>query len=92
MMCPWVVFTLVVGKILFSGVPFDIVDILCFFIANPKISHFHRSRSLSFDSVVCNSDGCGVIAMDQCFWLGMAQLFEGQSKNHALFTIQEEGA
>ena len=30
MMCPWVVFTLVIGKIFFAGVPFYIIDILCF--------------------------------------------------------------
>jgi hypothetical protein len=41
MMCPWVVFTLAIGKILFAGVPFDIICILSHLITNPKISHFH---------------------------------------------------
>ena len=35
MMCPWVVFTLVIGKILFAGVPFDIICILSHLITNP---------------------------------------------------------
>ncbi len=76
-MCPWVVFTLVVGKILFAGVPFDIIYILSHHICHPKISYFHRARSLSFDSFVCNADGGGVVAMDWCFWLGMGPILWG---------------
>ena len=36
-MWPWVVFTLVVGKILFAGVPLDIIHILGHLICHPKI-------------------------------------------------------
>jgi hypothetical protein len=45
-----------------------------------------------FDRIVCNSDDHRVIAMDLGFWLQMVQVFEGHSKNHALFEVEEEGA
>jgi hypothetical protein len=92
MMGAYVVLALVVSKILLPGVPFNFVDILCFFVTNPKISHFHRSRSLSFYSVVCDANGGGIVAMYRCSWLGMSQFFEGESKNDSLFAIEEESA
>jgi hypothetical protein len=67
MMCPRVVFTLVISKIFFTRVPFDIVRILGNLITHPKISHFHRARLLLFDSVVCNAYGGGIVAMDGVF-------------------------
>jgi hypothetical protein len=91
-MCPGVVFTLVISKILFTRVPFDIVRILGNLITHQKIPHIHRARLLSFDGVVRNAYSGGVVAMDGCFWLRMAQFFEGQTKNDALFAVQEEGA
>ncbi len=91
MMCPRVVFTLVISKILFTRVPFDIVCILGNLITHPKMSHFHQARSLLFDSVVRNAYGGGVVAMGGCFWLRMAQFFKGQTNNDALFAVQEEG-
>jgi hypothetical protein len=48
-------------------------------------------RSLPFHSVIWDTDGSPVIAMDLCFGLWMAQFFKGHSKNHALFAIEEEG-
>ncbi len=47
---------------------------------------------MSFDGVVHNAYGGGVVATNGCFWLRMAQFFEGQTKNDALFAVQEEGA
>ncbi len=61
-------------------------------ITHPKISHFHRARSLSFDGVVRNAYGGGIVAMNGCFWLRMAQFFKGHTRNDALFAVQEKGA
>ncbi len=55
-MCPRVMFTLVIGKVLLAGVPFKRIHILCFFFACPKISHFHGLGSLSFDGEVYIND------------------------------------
>jgi len=71
-MCPGMVLALIIGKILLSGVPFYIVCILCNFITNPKILHFHQSRMLAFDGVVRDANGRGVVAMDRCFRLRMS--------------------
>ncbi len=34
----------------------------------------------------------GIIAMDLCFWLRVAQFFESHPKIHALFAVEEVGA
>ena len=44
-----VVFALVVRQVFLTWVPPDIIRILRNFITNPKISHFHCSRSLLID-------------------------------------------
>ncbi len=61
-MCAGMVLALIICKIFLSGVPFNIVGILRNFITHPKISHFHRSRPLAFDSVVCDAPGYKVHA------------------------------
>jgi hypothetical protein len=73
MMGAYVVLALVVGKILLPRVQFNFIDILCFLVAYPNISHFHRSRLLPLDGVVCDADGCGIIAVHRCSWLGIPQ-------------------
>ena len=86
------VLALVVSKIFLPGVPLNFICILCHFVTNPKILHFHRLRSLSFYGVVCDADGGGIVAMHRCPWLGMPQLFQGESKNYSFFAIEEESA
>ncbi len=76
-MCPRVMFALIFCQIFHAGVPFKRVYFLCIFFSCPKISHFHRSWSLSFDGVICYSDGGCIIAMYWYFWLWMAEIFEG---------------
>jgi hypothetical protein len=61
------------------------------FIAHPKISHFHRARTLAFDGVVRDTNGCGIVAMDRGSRLWVTQFFEREAEDHALFAIQEEG-
>ncbi len=57
MMRPRVMFTLIIGKVFHPGVPLKRIHILYIFFTSPKISHFHCSRLLSFDGVVCNAHG-----------------------------------
>ena len=75
-MCSYVVFALVIRQILFSWMPSDIICVLGNLVTNPEISHFHRSRSLTLNSVVCYADCGGVITMYVCPRLGMAKLFK----------------
>ncbi len=67
-MRPWVVLALVISKIFLPGVPFYI-SILGNFITYPEIPHFHRLQVLSFDSIICYTDGDSVVAMYHCFRL-----------------------
>jgi hypothetical protein len=87
MMGAYVVLALVVSKIFLPGVPFNFVDILCFLVTNPKISHFHRLLSQPFDGVVRDADGGGIVAVYWCSWLGMSQFLKGESKYYTLFAI-----
>jgi hypothetical protein len=87
MMGAYVVLALIVCKIFFPRVPFNFVGILCHFVTYPKISHLRRSQSLLFDGVTCDANSGGIIAMDWCLRLGMAQFFQGESKNNPFFAI-----
>jgi hypothetical protein len=90
-MAACVVLALVVCQVFESWVPLDITGILSYLITYPKINHFHASFALTFDGVICNSDGRCVVAIDRGFGLGMAKFLKGESKNHAFFAIEEEG-
>ena len=70
--CPRVMFTLIVRQIFLAGVPFKRIHILCFFFTSPKIPHFHRPQALLFDAIVGNPhDGC-IVAVDGGFGLWVA--------------------
>jgi hypothetical protein len=80
-------FTLVVRQILLARVPFKRKNILCFLFTSPKISHFHCSRTLSFDGIIGNPDGGCIIAVDGGFGLRVAKVFKRESKNHTFLAI-----
>jgi hypothetical protein len=79
--CPRMMLTLVVSQIFLAGVPNEVIYSLRILICHPKISHFHRARSVAFDGIVCNTNGSGVIAMDGHTGLWMSEVFEGKAKN-----------
>jgi hypothetical protein len=69
-------------KKILSRVPSDCTCSLCHLIAYPKITHFHGLEALPLDPIICNTDGCGivtngcgVVAMDVCFWLRVPIFF-----------------
>jgi hypothetical protein len=84
-----VVFAFVVSQVLLTWVPPDIIHILCNFITNPKIYHFHQMRSLSFDSVICNTNGSHVITMNLFFGLRMPRFFKGHGKTIPSFQLRK---
>ncbi len=57
----WVVCSELVCKIFFSQVPINSEMLLNNLIFNQKVSHFHWSRVLFLDSVICNSSGSEII-------------------------------
>jgi hypothetical protein len=54
--------------------------------------HFHRSRSLPFDSIIRDTHGGCIIAMYRCFWLGMPEVSQCLPENYAVLTIVKESA
>ncbi len=85
--CPRVMFTLVVRQIFLAGVPLKRINILCFLFTSPKISHLHCSRALLFDGDIGNPDGGCIIAVDGGFGLRVAKVFKSESKNHSFLAI-----
>jgi len=81
------VLALVISKIFLSGVPLQIVHFLCNFVPNPEKSHFHGTRTLPLDSIVCDTHRRGVVAMHRCLWLRMAHVGQGESKNNTSLAI-----
>jgi len=39
-------------------------------------AHVHRFGAAWLDSVVDNSEGCGVVGLYRCWWLRVAHFFE----------------
>ncbi len=87
-----VVLTLIISKIFFPGKIFDVIFPLVHSICNPKKSHLHGPRTLTFDGVVGYANGSRVVAINGYWGLRMAHFFEGYAKNRGLFAIEEEGA
>ncbi len=59
-------FTLMIRKIILAGVPLDMVCILCNFVTNQKVLHFHWTQLLPFDSLFAIPT---VVALSQ--WMGV---------------------
>jgi hypothetical protein len=88
-MCACVVLALVVCEILLSRVPADVIHFLGYFVSNPEKSHFHRSRTLAFHSVIRDPDSRRIIAVDGSLWLGMSHVFKCLAENYAVLAIVE---
>jgi hypothetical protein len=72
MVSPRVVFALVLGKILLSRMPFDIICVFGNLVTNPKIMHLHAPGTLALYYVIHNANHGGVVSMDMSFGLKMA--------------------
>jgi hypothetical protein len=46
---------------------------------------------LALNGVISNANRCSVIAVNMRFWLWVPKFFKGESINHSLLAIQEEG-
>ncbi len=85
MMFSQVMLSEVVHKISFSPLPMSSEMILHNLIYNPKVLHFHGSRVLFLDSVICESSGSGIIARNWWGWLGVAHFVK-----NSLFGIDKD--
>ena len=87
-----VMFTLVVSKVFFPRVIFNVEFTLLNRICNPKESHFHGTRSLAFYCIVGNTDSSGVVAVDGGgrLWVSHFLQRESESEYCGLFTVEEQ--
>ena len=69
----WMMFGRIVSQVLETWVIMELKNVLCFLIHEPPVSHFHCAGTLSFDGVIANAYGGGVVDVDWDFWLWMAQ-------------------
>ncbi len=77
--CPRVMFTLIVNQILLAGLPFKRIHILCFF-SSPKIPHFHCLQELLFDGIIGNINGCCIVTMDGVWGCGLPRFLRVSQK------------
>ena len=68
----------VVCQIFLSGMPCDIEVSNFHLICDPKEILFHGARALFFDSVVCDGNCGGVVAMHWCRGLFVPDFFKGE--------------
>ena len=86
-----VMFGQVITQVFLSGLIMKFKVFLSFAVKEPEVSHFHGTRSLSFDGFVDNSDSSGVVDMNGCWWLGMTKFSQSKTKDLGLLCIQKEG-
>ncbi len=63
---------------------------LCFAIQQPEVLHLHCMGTLAFDCVIDNANGSGVVDVNGCWWLWMAEFQEGKSQDLGFLCIEEE--
>jgi hypothetical protein len=82
-----VMFARVVPQVLFSGLIIESKESLCFTIKEPEIPRFHSSWMLSFDGVVNNANGSGVVNVYGSWWLWMTKFFKDKLHDFGLLCI-----
>lgn len=65
-------FGVVIAHVFTARVPFNVENSTLYLVCDPEISHLHGAGPLAFDGVVCDTSGCGIVAVDGCWWLWVA--------------------
>lgn len=87
-----VMFGVVIGHVGTTRGPNDAVLVLVDAILDPVVAHVDGTGSLLLDSIVGDTDGCGVVGVDECGCLGVAHVEEGLSNDNAFFGVDKECA
>ncbi len=85
-----VVFRWIVAQVFLTRLIIKFEVFLCFAIQQPKVPHLHCTRTLAFDHVIDNANGSGVVNVNECWWLWMAEFQEGKSQDLGFLSIEEE--
>ncbi len=81
------VLPLVINQAFLSWVPVKCIHFLGNFVPNPEKLHLHRSRTLSFDGIVCHPNRRGVVAMYWGFRLRVAHIGKREPKYNLCLAI-----
>ncbi len=73
------VFCEIICEIFFTWIPMYIEKFALNLIGYPEETHFHCTRTLFFDRIICNAGSCGIVTMDWCGRLRMPEFFENES-------------
>ncbi len=82
----------IVTQILLAGLIVETGEALSFSIEEPKVAHFHSTRSLAFYGVVHNADRGSIVNVNGNGRLGVAKFFKDKSQNLGFLCIEEESA
>lgn len=70
----------------------NFVDVTANSASGPVVTGFGSLRASHFASVVCDVDGCRIIAIDSCWLLRVADGAEALAFEYALLTVDVESA
>jgi hypothetical protein len=87
-----VIFGRVVTQVLLTGLIIESKESLSFTIKEPEISHFHCALLLLFDGNINNAHSCGVVNVDESWWLWMTKFFKDKAYDFGFLSIKEECA
>ena len=85
-----VVYRCIVAQVFLTGLIIKFEVFLCFAIQQPEVLHINCTGSLVFDCVIDNANGSGVVNVNGCRWLWMAEFREGKPQDLGLLSIEEE--
>jgi hypothetical protein len=85
-----VVFRWIVAQVFLTGLIIKFEVILCFAIQQLEVPHLHCTGTLAFDCVNDNANGSGVVDVNGCPCLWMAEFQEGKSQDLGFLSIEEE--
>ncbi len=74
-----VMFRRIVAQVFLTGLIIKFEVFLRFAIQKPEVMHLHGLGALTFDHVVDYANHGGVVYVNRCLWLRMAQFGQGES-------------
>jgi hypothetical protein len=85
-----VVFRWIVAQVFLTWLIINFEVFLCFAIQQPEVPHLHCMGTLAFDRVIDDANDSGVVNVNECRWLWMAEFQEGKSQDLGFLSIEEE--
>ncbi len=85
-----VLFRWIVAQVFLTRLIIKFEVFLCFAIQQPEVTHLHCTAMLAFDCVIDDANSSGVVDVNGCRWLWMAEFKEGKLQDLGFLSIEEE--